>query len=934
VLASFLQEASTRTACGYGLLEQSFMKITMIGTGYVGLVTGTCLAESGNEVVCVDKDEQKIATLESGQLTIYEPGLLELVRRNRREGRLRFTTSLAEGVEHGQLIFLAVGTPQAADGAADLSALWAVADGIAEYAKGAKVVVVKSTVPVGTNRALAERLAARGARSLDVASNPEFLKEGAAVDDFMRPDRVVVGVRRPEVGKVLHDLYAPFLRTEHPFLAMSPESAEMTKYVANAMLATKISFINEMANLCERMGADINDVRRGIGHDARIGFQFLFPGSGYGGSCFEGDETVFVSDGTDLVAQRLQSLFERSGKPLGEAAQVVVPTGLRVLAFDMQGWRPVLAEVMALTKRPYKGTMVRLRTGMGRSLRVTADHPVVLWTEGGFKVVQASSVQVGDRLAAVCELPQAEPASQFDLVEMLRGTELAEDVHVAPTDDSFTARYKEYKSHITRDWLNYPEEIKRHNRMPLRLYHHLSERGLFRVPAEKLQLYTAKGAGTRVNAVIPLDADLARLCGYYLAEGFISCDVGRAGAVRHRIGFSFHENEKEYITDVRRILARWGMKYIEQHSTSAITTLVSSRVFAWLLRDVLQCGIGSEDKALPRLGFRVAPELQREMVRGAFSGDGAVTTVKKGRNFMLEYATVSKPLADAMALLLQSLGIIVSIRRRWMNKSKHLAYLLRVSGHAQLEAMKAVFGEKHRSSIESLLDGYQRHIRQHGFTRHGSYATFKVRAVEAEEVKDTVYSLETSTGTVVVSSGLIAHNCFPKDVRALTAMSRELNVPLRLMEAVDEVNEAQKRVLYRKIQAHYGSALKDKTLAVWGLAFKPRTDDIREAPALVLIDALLAEGVRLRVHDPEALANVRALYGDKLIYCDRPYGALEGADGLAIVTEWQEFRNPDFEVMRRLLREPVIFDGRNLYEPLSLTAQGFSYYAIGRFWKS
>ena len=177
-------------------------------------------------------------------------------------------------------------------------------------------------------------------------------------------------------------------------------------------------------------------------------------------------------------------------------------------------------------------------------------------------------------------------------------------------------------------------------------------------------------------------------------------------------------------------------------------------------------------------------------------------------------------------------------------------------------------------------------------------------------------------------------SCFPKDVRALLAMSRDLDTPLRMMEAVDEVNEAQKRVLATKIRARYGSSLKEKTLAIWGLAFKPRTDDVREAPALVLIDALLEEGVRLRVHDPEALANVRALYGDRLVYCDRPYGALEGADGLAIVTEWQEFRNPDFEVMRRLLREPVIFDGRNLYEPASLTDRGFTYYAIGRSWKT
>jgi UDPglucose 6-dehydrogenase len=432
------------------------MKIAVIGTGYVGLVTGTCFAESGNEVICVDKDERKIDTLERGQLPIYEPGLQELVQRNRREGRLSFTTDLARGIAPAQLVFLAVGTPQAADGSADLSTVWAVTDALAAHVNGPKIVVIKSTVPVGTNRAVAERLAARTQQPIDVASNPEFLKEGAAIEDCMKPDRVVVGVRRPEVAEVLHELYAPFLRTERPFLVMSPESAEMTKYAANAMLAAKISYINEMANLSERMGADINDVRRGIGHDGRIGFQFLFPGAGYGGSCF------------------------------------------------------------------------------------------------------------------------------------------------------------------------------------------------------------------------------------------------------------------------------------------------------------------------------------------------------------------------------------------------------------------------------------------------------------------------------------------PKDVRALISMARHLDVPAPIMEAVDRVNEAQKQVLPHKIRKHYGGALPGKTLAVWGLAFKPRTDDVREAPALVLIDSLLAEGVRLRVHDPEAMANVRALYGERLVYCDRPYGALEGADGLVIVTEWPEFRNPDFEVMRRLLAQQVIFDGRNLYDPKTPAAFGFTYYSIGR----
>jgi UDPglucose 6-dehydrogenase len=432
------------------------MKIAVIGTGYVGLVTGTCFAESGNEVICVDKDAAKIALLEEGGLPIYEPGLQELVHRNRREVRLSFTTDLGAAVRASQLVFIAVGTPQGADGSADLSTVWAVTDALAGHVNGPKIVVIKSTVPVGTNRAVHDRLAAKAAHPVDVASNPEFLKEGAAIDDCMKPDRVVVGVRRPEPAEVLHELYAPFLRTERPFLVMSPESAEMTKYAANALLATKISFINEMANLCERVGADVNEVRRGIGHDVRIGFQFLFPGAGYGGSCF------------------------------------------------------------------------------------------------------------------------------------------------------------------------------------------------------------------------------------------------------------------------------------------------------------------------------------------------------------------------------------------------------------------------------------------------------------------------------------------PKDVRAVVAMAREHDVPAAIMEAVDRVNESQKQVLVRKVRRHYGGDLKGKTLAVWGLAFKPRTDDVREAPALALVDALLADAVHLRVHDPEALANVRSQYADKLAYCDRPYGALEGADGLVIVTEWQEFRNPDFEVMRRLMREPVIFDGRNLYDPKTPAAHGFTYHSIGR----
>src|SRR3954451_14866795 len=432
------------------------MKIAVIGTGYVGLVTGTCFADSGNDVTCVDIDQAKIDRLNAGEIPIYEPGLEELVRENQSAERLSFTTDLANTVAAADVVYLAVGTPQGDDGSADMTALWAVVDGIAPHLKPDAIVVTKSTVPVGTCAKIFRRLKEHTGRDCDVASNPEFLKEGSAIEDFMKPDRVVVGVRREEVGETLHELYKPFMRTEKPFLIMSPESAELTKYVANALPPTKISFINEMANLCERMSADINDVRRAIGHDSRIGFAFLFPGAGYGGSCF------------------------------------------------------------------------------------------------------------------------------------------------------------------------------------------------------------------------------------------------------------------------------------------------------------------------------------------------------------------------------------------------------------------------------------------------------------------------------------------PKDVRALVRMAEDHGVEPQMMRAVDSVNEHQKQIVIEKIGTHFGGKLQGKTIAIWGLAFKPKTDDIREAPALVLIDWLLGQCATVQVHDPEAMENVRQLYGEKISYCAKPMRAADGADALAIMTEWGDYQRPEFKELFKRMRAPVIFDGRNLYEPWAMERLGFNYHSIGR----
>ena len=291
------------------------MDVTIFGSGYVGLVTGVCLAEVGNNVLCIDVDPEKIAVLNNGGVPIYEPGLDDLIKKNREAGRLSFSTDAEAGVRHGLFQFVAVGTPPDEDGAADLQYVLAVARTIGEHMESYRIIVDKSTVPVGTADKVAARvretLAARGADvDFDVVSNPEFLKEGAAIEDFMRPDRIIVGTDNPRTGELLRALYAPFNRNHDRVMLMDVRSAELTKYAANAMLATKISFMNELSNIAEAVGADIEKVRVGIGSDPRIGYQFIYPGCGYGGSCFPKDVRALERTARSLgyTAELLQAV--------------------------------------------------------------------------------------------------------------------------------------------------------------------------------------------------------------------------------------------------------------------------------------------------------------------------------------------------------------------------------------------------------------------------------------------------------------------------------------------------------------------------------------------------------------------------------------------------------------------------------------------------
>lgn len=374
------------------------MKICVIGTGYVGLVAGTCFAETGNDVICVDVDKRKIKILNKGVIPIYEPGLKELVDRNTKKGRLSFTTDLDKAVKESLINFIAVGTPPDEDGSSDLRHVLDVARAIGRAMNGYKIIVDKSTVPVGTADQVREILRQETDHPFDVVSNPEFLKEGAAIDDFMRPDRVVIGVDDSRAEALMNDLYSPFVRTGHPIIIMDVRSAEMTKYVSNAMLATKISFMNEISALCEKVGANVTMVRQGIGADRRIGHQFLFPGCGYGGSCFPKDIKALIhtadENGIELrILKAVEDVNERqkrllidkvkqffgedlSGKRFGiwglsfkprtddmrEAPSIVIINGLleaggRIRAYDPQAMEVahrIFGDRITLVKDEYK----------------------------------------------------------------------------------------------------------------------------------------------------------------------------------------------------------------------------------------------------------------------------------------------------------------------------------------------------------------------------------------------------------------------------------------------------------------------------------------------------------------------------------------------------------------------------------------------------
>jgi UDP-glucose 6-dehydrogenase len=720
-------------------------KIAVIGTGYVGLTTGACFAHMGHEVVCADIDPAKVESLRRGVIPIVELGLQELVEEGIAEGRLSFVLGAATAAADCEIAFLCVPTPQGDDGSADLSYIEAAARQIGPVLPYEAVVVNKSTVPVGSAKVV-ERV--MGRPDVKVVSNPEFLREGSAVQDFLKPDRVVVGCDDQAAALKVSSLYDGI---SAPVIVTDPASAETIKYAANAFLATKLSFINAIAAICEGVGADVNDVVVGMGSDKRIGQDFLRPGPGWGGSCFDGAETCIVRDHDGT---RLTRFDELAGLRLDE---------VEILSWSNGQIIPEFQRALALTERPYTGDMVQIRTKMGRRLTVTADHPMI--------------VRSGDD----------------ETIIKLAG-ELTE-----------------------KDWL------------PVSLGAPLGDS-------------VGPDHASMIEAIAP------------------------AGLTR-----------------------------------------------------------------IPDVIWSASESAKQALLRGLWAGDGSWSLLNGGPSVALEYGTVSPDLADGMLRLLGELGVVARQKIARTARSTVDTHWLVISGADQIENCQWLLEPDERDEVQRHLDMQSKRIAPTGYRRDRK-GTAWVRVVETTRrpSEQTVYSVEVDRNhTVVATSGLVAHNCFPKDSRALLKIAHDAGYHFDLLDGVIAINEEQFDRVAGKIRTAAGGDLSKATVAVWGLTFKARTDDLRDSPSLAIIRRLVAEGATVRAYDPTVAGPKPGLPTDITI-ADSAYSACEGAHVLAVLTEWDEFRWLEVAKVAEAMTGRAIVDARNLLERNQWHRAAFDYQGIGR----
>jgi UDPglucose 6-dehydrogenase len=872
-------------------------RIGVFGAGWVGLVTAGCFAELGHDVVVRDVVPERIDALRNGRMPFHEPDLPDVLARNAE--RLTYTLDVDDLVD-ADTLFICVQTPQTYSGDADLSYVWNALDELSQVDRH-QILVMKSTVPVGTGEKVRAALEARGLTNIGYVSNPEFLAEGRAVRDFLHPDRIVIGAFDRADAAAIEELYGAI---DAPVVLADVPSAEMIKLAANAFLMTRISFINEIANVCEAVGADVVQVAEGIGLDHRLGPHFLRAGIGFGGSCLAGDETVLVRSSGRTRLVELERLY----------AETEDGADLEVFAWDPSTRTGRFAKISAITRREVDGEILEVRTKMGRRVRCTPDHPWI--TQDGPKL--ASELGNCDWLP-LASLRATEVGGPFDLFEGLESAGIEDgDVIVKPARlalEAIGARAPQPAITHRRGAVARSHDIMRSGAL------RLSEARAARVPLDRARLGTCRN-GTYVPSALEPTGDFWRVVGLYIAEGHCAVDGKRS-----RLQWSFHpRNESDLVEEVWSFWARrWVKAKVHHRPTSAVVS-VSSRILSSFWIRELGLGRNCYEQRIPDAIWTASAEHKRALLAGLWRGDGSWSFVNGGPSVVLEYGTVSPELADGLLRLLADVGVIASLRVGRTSKSTCDTYWLRISGADQIDGLLDFVRPSDQGVIRAAL-GRVKRIASTGYRRDGESAWVRIVEAKRSPFRGAVYSLEVpGIHTFVTSGGLALHNCFPKDSLALKQLASNSGYHFQLLSAVIEVNELQKRRVISKLQKHLGK-LRGKKVALLGLAFKAGTDDMREAPSIVLASRLLAEGAEVRAWDPVAKPG-DLLQGVHM--CSTVLEAVRDADAAVIVTEWPELRGLAAPELRDAMARPLIVDGRNLLDPDATRAAGFAYEGIGR----
>jgi len=891
------------------------MHVSIVGSGYVGTTVAACLADLGHDVTNVDVDEDVVAAINDGESPIHEPGLADLVAEHAGEN-LRATTDY-DAVRETDVTFLALPTPSEDDGAIDLAYMEAGAASLGEALAekdGDHLVVVKSTVVPGSTEevvtpAIEETSGETAGEGFHVAMNPEFLRMGTAVEDFLDPQKIVFGARESAAYDTLSDVFAPLVAgSDAAVVETGIREAEMIKYANNGFLASKVSLINDIGNICKEFDVDAYEVADAIALDDRIGGKFLRSGLGWGGSCLTGDQRVMAKDDDGTKLLTLAEFFDRY--VCDETVDDV-----SVLSCDEHG-EFEFKSVQAATRRPYDGDLYTIRTKMNKEVTVTGDHPMMTVERGDTVIREAETLSPGDRLPVQTALPE-DPIGTIDLIDLVESSDRFENssVYLKPSfeleaiGDELRAILSEYDRQFSYSKLR---DLVRSNYLPLDVF--LEYEDELPIARTDLSLYTTVGGGqTYVPAVIEANEAFWRFIGYYLSEGHISeDDSGNGSSIRKRVFLSFHpSDEQEYVSEVESYFERLGIRYRTDSQETSTQIGVSSRVFAYLL-EWLDCGTGSYTARVPDIAFQELPEHRKELLSGLFRGDGHVEYTNHSNAVVYDYGSVSEELIQGMQFLLHSLGIVPSYKTSASAKSTRPAHFLRVSSKRQIALLKEMFLPAEQAKIQDRLDGYDRNIKPTGHVDGGTHTTAKVNEISVEDTSAEVYSLEVEDNhTFVTTDGLVVHNCFPKDTNAIIAAARDAGYEPPVLEAAVEVNDLQPERLLGLLDERADVA--GERVAVLGLSFKPGTDDVRKTRAVPVIEGLQERGADVVAYDPVATESFDEHYPDvEIEYADSAAEALDGARAAVAVTNWDEFAALDsaFDAMATQL----VLDGRHVIE--------------------